>query len=75
MNQSIKTIFILLEVQIFTDAGIGMKQSSNIELNKLVNGTDSGFEKPVNGSSYSGDHLQPKTLLLSTKFNLPVNNF
>lgn len=29
----------------FTDAGIGLKPSANIELNKLVSGTDAGFEK------------------------------
>jgi Helicase conserved C-terminal domain/PLD-like domain/Type III restriction enzyme, res subunit len=29
----------------FTDAGLGMRYSSNIELNKLVTGTDSSFEK------------------------------
>jgi hypothetical protein len=29
----------------FTDAGIGLRPSSNIELNKLVSGTDAGFEK------------------------------
>ncbi|MDX9881217.1 MAG: helicase-related protein [Prolixibacteraceae bacterium] len=29
----------------FTDAGIGLKPSANIELNKVVNGTDAGFEK------------------------------
>jgi len=31
----------------FTDAGIGLKESSNIELNKLVSGTDAGFDKAV----------------------------
>lgn len=40
-----KDNFYLVGSSNFTDAGIGLKPSSNIELNKLVSGTDAGFEK------------------------------
>jgi len=40
-----KDNFYLVGSSNFTDAGIGLKQSANIELNKLVNGIDAGFEK------------------------------
>ncbi|MCE5346720.1 MAG: phospholipase D-like domain-containing protein [Bacteroidales bacterium] len=40
-----KDNFYIVGSSNFTDAGIGLKVSSNIELNKLVSGTDAGFEK------------------------------
>ena len=40
-----KDNFYIVGSSNFTDAGIGLKKSVNIELNKLVSGTDSGFEK------------------------------
>lgn len=40
-----KDNFYLVGSSNFTDAGIGLRPSSNIELNKLVSGTDAGFEK------------------------------
>lgn len=40
-----KDNFYLVGSSNFTDAGIGLKPSANIELNKLVSGTDAGFEK------------------------------
>jgi len=40
-----KDNFYLVGSSNFTDAGIGLKPSSNIELNKLISGTDAGFEK------------------------------
>lgn len=40
-----KDNFYIVGSSNFTDAGIGLKPSSNIELNKLVSGTDAGFEK------------------------------
>ncbi|HAM98566.1 MAG TPA: helicase [Marinilabiliales bacterium] len=40
-----KDNFYIVGSSNFTDAGIGLKPSANIELNKLVNGTDAGFEK------------------------------
>jgi hypothetical protein len=40
-----KDNFYLVGSSNFTDAGIGLRPSSNIELNKLVSGTDAGFGK------------------------------
>ena len=40
-----KDNFYIVGSSNFTDAGIGLKPSANIELNKVVNGTDAGFEK------------------------------
>jgi hypothetical protein len=40
-----KDNFYIVGSSNFTDAGIGLKPSSNIELNKLVSGIDAGFEK------------------------------
>lgn len=40
-----KDNFYIVGSSNFTDAGLGIKPSSNIELNKLVSGTDAGFEK------------------------------
>ncbi|MDD4516829.1 helicase-related protein [Massilibacteroides sp.] len=40
-----KDNFYIVGSSNFTDAGIGIKPSANIELNKIVNGTDAGFEK------------------------------
>lgn len=40
-----KDNFYLVGSSNFTDAGIGLKPSANIELNKLISGTDAGFEK------------------------------
>ena len=40
-----KDNFYIVGSSNFTDAGLGMKPSANIELNKLVSGTDAGFEK------------------------------
>lgn len=40
-----KDNFYLVGSSNFTDAGIGLRPSSNIELNKLVSGTDAAFEK------------------------------
>lgn len=40
-----KDNFYIVGSSNFTDAGIGLKPSANIELNKLVSGIDAGFEK------------------------------
>jgi len=40
-----KDNFYIVGSSNFTDAGIGLKPSANIELNKVVNGTDAGFER------------------------------
>ena len=40
-----KDNFYIVGSSNFTDAGIGLRISSNIELNKLVSGTDAGFDK------------------------------
>lgn len=40
-----KNNFYLVGSSNFTDAGLGLKPSANIELNKVVSGTDSGFDK------------------------------
>ncbi|MBI2968918.1 MAG: DEAD/DEAH box helicase family protein [Bacteroidetes bacterium] len=40
-----KNNFCIVGSSNFTDAGLGLRTSSNIELNKLINGTDDGFEK------------------------------
>ncbi|HSV88864.1 MAG TPA: helicase-related protein [Bacteroidales bacterium] len=40
-----KDNFYIVGSSNFTDAGIGLKPSANIELNKVVSGTDAGFEK------------------------------
>ncbi len=40
-----KDNFYLVGSSNFTDAGIGLRPSSNIELNKLLSGIDAGFEK------------------------------
>lgn len=40
-----KDNFYIVGSSNFTDAGLGIRPSSNIELNKLVSGTDAGFEK------------------------------
>ena len=40
-----KNNFCIVGSSNFTDSGLGIRPSSNIELNKLINGTDDGFEK------------------------------
>ena len=45
-----KDDFYIVGSSNFTDAGIGIRPSSNIELNKLVSGTDAGYEKQESGS-------------------------
>lgn len=40
-----KNNFCIVGSSNFTDSGLGLRPSSNIELNKLISGTDDGFEK------------------------------
>ncbi len=62
-----KDNFYLVGSSNFTDAGIGLKPSSNIELNKLVSGTDAGFEK-------AGEWFEILWNSESTKETLTVGN-